>query len=89
MADLKRDWVRYCAGGGAALVLLFGWFMMTAEKPWREQERGLAPGKWVQVSIVGRRETHWVTYEYAAKGALQCRSNTAVTIPPSAVRWAW
>ena len=68
MADLRRDWVRYCAGGGAATVLLFGWFMMTADKPWREQEKGLAPGKWVQVSITGRRETHWVTYEYEAEG---------------------
>ena len=68
MADLQRDWVRYCALGGAALVLVFGWFMMTAEKPWRAQDRALAAGKWLDVDVPGRNATHRVTYEYEAKG---------------------
>ena len=68
MEDLKRDWPVYCCWGGAATVLTFGWFMLTAADPWAESERGLAPGKWLQVSMPGRKETHWATYEYEVEG---------------------
>jgi hypothetical protein len=64
--DLRTDWPRYCAGGGALLALVFGWFMLTAEAPWREQDRAVAPGKWLVVDI--QKRPRWASFEYEIDG---------------------
>ena len=69
-ADFRAQWASHCWKGGAALVLLFGWFMLTAEVPWREQDRAVAQGKWRVVDIPGRKQPHRATYEYEVNGRL-------------------